>query len=52
MALIVIFAILFIILPALSPHINMGALRLVIKGSQIIGWFLGYLIGVIVLLLT
>jgi membrane associated rhomboid family serine protease len=48
MGIISIFAILSIIAPALSPHLNIGLFRHVSKTARIGGWFIGYIVGIIV----
>ena len=45
--LIVVFAILFIILPALMPHANMNFLKHPIKFFMRIGYFIGYVMAAI-----
>ena len=42
MGIIAIFAILFIILPALSPNMNLGLFRHVARYSLMVGWLIGY----------
>ena len=52
MGIISIFAILCIIIPALSPHMNLGVFRYISKSSRLIGWFIGYIVGILVGVLT
>jgi hypothetical protein len=44
---VVVFAILFIILPALMPHSNMGLLKHPIKFFMRVGYFIGYVMAII-----
>ena len=52
MGIISIFAILFIIIPALSPHMNLGPFRYVSKSSRLVGWVIGYITAILVGVLT
>ena len=47
MGVVAIFGILFVIIPALSPHANLGLLKYPIKGSMWMGFFIGYLMAAI-----
>ncbi|MBU0460877.1 hypothetical protein KKG82_06270 [Patescibacteria group bacterium] len=45
--LVVVFAILFIILPALMPHANMSFMKHPIKFFMTMGYFIGYIMAII-----
>lgn len=42
-----VFAILFIVLPALMPHANMGFLKHPVKFFMVVGYFIGYIMAII-----
>lgn len=52
MGIISIFAIICIIIPALSPNMNLGPFRHISRFSRIAGWFIGYIVGILVGVLT
>lgn len=51
-AIIVVFAILFIYMPALSPNINLGSMGNICSLSMKVGWFIGIVMGLFIALFT
>ena len=47
MGIVSVFGVIFVIIPALSPHANLGLLKYPIRFFTFIGWFIGYIVAAI-----